>query len=135
MTGMSENSFEEQYKIYLKEVFSAQVLKDIAQGIDARAKAQEYAERGKPEFTLAYLLHASITIPDEEKSEIFAHAYEQRALISESKAQKMSNEFNTSFPLVHSEAQKDRVNAQHIRANEYLEGTRPKTRIKTLKML
>ena len=70
-------------------------------------------EQGKPDFTLAYLLLAELS--DNEKREIFAVSYEQRAKISEEKAEQFDQQFHRPFPLIKLEAQKDRMAAQQVR--------------------
>ena len=106
-------TFEEHYAQQLKEVFKTQAQELIEQGADALASSQAYAEQGKPEFTLAFLLH--VDIPDKEKRELLAHSYERRATLSEMKAKQLDVQFHRSFPLINMEAQKDRQLASAIR--------------------
>lgn len=75
--------------------------------------ADAYAEQGKPEFALAYLLLADVT--DDVKRDILARAYEQRAAFSEEKADAFDRQFHRPFPLIRLEAQKDRLAAQQVR--------------------
>ena len=109
---MSE-TFEELYAQQLKDVFKVQAQEQIEQGADAVAYSRAYAEQGKPEFTLAFLLH--VDLPEEEKRELLAHSYERRAILSEKKAQQLDIQFHRSFPLIKLEAQKDRQVARSIR--------------------
>lgn len=107
------DTFAELYAPLLKEVFTAQAQKDLAQGADGIAHARAYAEQGKPEFVLAYLL--LIEEPEEVKRELLAHAYEQRAMLSEHKAEELDQQFHRPFPLIKLEAQKDRAAARQVR--------------------
>ena len=100
---MSE-SFEELYAQQLKDVFKTQALQQIEQGADALASSRAYAEQGKPDFTLAFLL--LVDLPDDEKRELLARSYERRAALSEKKAQQLDIQFHRSFPLIKLEAQK-----------------------------
>ena len=109
---MSE-TFEELYAQQLKDVFKTQAQQQIEQGADALASSHAYAEHGKPEFTLAFLL--LVDLPDDEKRELLAHSYERRAVLSETKAQQLDLQFHRSFPLIKLEAQKDRQVASSIR--------------------
>ena len=109
---MSE-TFEELYAQQLKDVFKTQAQQQIDQGADALASSRAYAEQGKPEFTLAFLL--LIDLPEGEKRELLAHSYERRAALSEKKAQQLDIQFHRSFPLIKMGAQKDRQVARSIR--------------------
>ena len=106
-------TFEELYAQQLKDVFKTQAQQQIDQGADALASSRAYAEQGKPEFTLAFLL--LIDLPEGEKRELLAHSYERRAALSEIKAQQLDIQFHRSFPLIKMEAQKDRQVARSIR--------------------
>ena len=106
-------TFEELYAPLLKDVFKTQVQKQLDLGADALASSRAYAEQGKPEFTLAYLL--LIDLPEDEKRELLAYAYECRATLSEQKAKQFNIQFHRTFPLIKLEAQKDRVAARSIR--------------------
>ncbi len=107
-------SFVDLYASLLKkDVFTVQAQENIAQGADGLTCALAYAEQGKPEFTLAYLLLT--TISDEEKREILAVSFDKRAQISEEKAEQFDQQFHRPFPLIKLEAQKDRFSAQQIR--------------------
>ena len=106
--------FEELYTPLLKnDVFTVQARENMAQGADGLTCALAYAEQGKPEFTLAYLL--LIELADEEKREILAVSFDKRATLSEEKAEQFDLQFHRPFPLIKLEAQKDRLSAQQVR--------------------
>lgn len=109
MTG----PFEALYAQQLKDIFKAQAQQQVDQGADAYASSRAYAERGKPEFTLAFLL--LLDLPEDEKRELLAYSFERRAVLSEKKAQQLDTQFHRSFPLIKLEAQKDRQAAYSIR--------------------
>lgn len=113
MGGLTAD-FATQYEAHNKDVFRDIVRRDVADGHEPRARAQEYAERGKPEFVLAYLLICDL--PDAEKRALYAHAYEQRAQLMERRADEFDRRFHRPFPLIRLEASKDRMTAQRIRA-------------------
>lgn len=110
------NTFEEQYAPLLKEVFTTHARQQLQQGADGLALARSYAEQGKPDFALAFLL--LLDTPDDEKREVLAHAYERRARLSEEKARQLDKQFHRSFPLIKLEAQKDRKLASAIRGGQ-----------------
>ena len=108
-------TFSELYASLLKnDVFTLQAREDMAQGADGLTCALAYAEQGKPEFTLAYLLLID-DISEQEKHEILAVSYERRATISQEKAEQFDRQFHRPFPLIKLEAQKDRLAAQQVR--------------------
>ncbi len=108
------NTFAELYGPLLKtDVFTVQAQENIAQGSDGLTCALVYADQGKPDFTLAYLLLIDIT--DDEKREILALSYAQRAKLTEEKAEQFDEQFHRPFPLMKVEAQKDRLAANQIR--------------------
>ncbi len=109
-------TFEEQYAQQLKEVFKTQAREQIEQGADALESSRAYAEQGKPEFTLAFLLLADLS--EEDKRELLAYSYERRAVLSEIKAKQLDIQFHRSFPLIKIEAQKDRQVASAIRRGD-----------------
>ena len=106
-------TFEELYTPLLKEVFARLAREQLDKGADALTCASEYAEQGKPDFTLAYLLQIEAT--DEVKRSIFAYSYERRATLSEEKAEAFDRQFHRPFPLIKTEAQKDRMSAAQVR--------------------
>ena len=106
-------TFAELYTPLLKEVFTIQAQQQLDAGANGLEAARAYAERGKPDFVLAYLL--LIDAPEEDKREILAYSYERRATLSEQKAASLSEQFDRPFPLIKLEVQKDHMNAQRIR--------------------
>jgi hypothetical protein len=117
------DTFEEQFAPLLKEVFTAHAHEQLRQGADGLALARGYAEQGKPDFALAFLL--LLDIPDAEKRDTLALAYERRARLSEEKARQLDKQFHRSFPLITLEAQKDRKLASAIRGGH----TAPSSRV------
>lgn len=117
---MSE-TFEELYAPLLKDVFKIHAQQQLDQGADGLASSRAYAEQGKPEFTLAFLM--LIDLPDEEKRELLAYAYERHATLSEEKAKQLNQQFHRPFPLILLEAQKDRVAASSIRQGNRVSNT------------
>jgi len=115
-------TFEELYAPLLKDVFKTHAQKQLDQGDNALVSARGYAEQGKPEFALAFLLLLDIT--EVEKREILAQAYERRATLSEEKAEQLNNQFHRPFPLIKLEAQKDRMNARSIRQGKRVRSAR-----------
>jgi hypothetical protein len=119
--------FDTQYASLVKEPFRQQVERDRAAGADLLAQAREYAGRGKPEFVLAYLV--GLALPDPEKRDLLASAFERRAEISEQTAAALDAEHHRPFPLIGIEARKDRTLARQIRAgkmiNPYARAARP----------
>jgi hypothetical protein len=107
-------NFDTQYRPLLREVFVDIVRQDLLGGSDAAEQARAYAERGKPDYVLAYLLVGELA--DAEKREVFAQAHERRAALTEQRARQFSREFNRPFPLLFTEAAKDRALARQIRA-------------------
>ena len=106
-------TFEELYAQQLKDVFKNHAQQQLDQGADALVSSRDYAEQGKPEFTLAFLL--LIDLPEDEKRELLAYSYERRAALSEEKAHQLDIQFHRSFPLIKLEAQNDRQSARSIR--------------------
>lgn len=105
-------TFEKLYTPLLKEVFTTKAQQMLSGGADGLETARAYAEQGKPEFVLAFLL--LIDLPEDEKRGLFAHAYERRATLSEEKAEQFNLQFHRPFPLIKLEAQKDRMTARSI---------------------
>src|SRR5258708_23468935 len=79
-----QDTFESLYRPLLKDVFTEQARQQLAQGAEACGAARMYAELGKPDFTLAFLLLGEQA--DEEKREEIARPYERLAALSEEKA-------------------------------------------------
>lgn len=112
--GRPSVSFDAQFRAHNKEVFREAAARDILAGCDPLVRAREFAERGKPDFVLAYLLVADL--PDAGKRALLASAYERRAQLTEQKAGEFDHRFHRPFPLLRLEASKDRTLAQRIRA-------------------
>ncbi|MGH2506063.1 MAG: hypothetical protein ACRDHZ_01370 [Ktedonobacteraceae bacterium] len=113
------HTFESVYSPLLKAVFTEQAQAQIARGAEAKPAAHMYAELGKPDFTLAFLLLSEQ--PDEEKREVLARAYERRAALSTEKATQYSMQFHRPFPLIKLEARKDLLTAQAIRQGQSMQ--------------
>jgi len=86
----------------------------LAQGGDPDERARQYAERGKPDFALAYLLAGSLA--DNQKRDVPAHAYDRPAETTEARAREFDGRFHRPFPLLFSAAANDRAAARTIRA-------------------
>ncbi len=110
------DTFESLYAPLLKQVFTEQARQQIARGADPLDTARSYAELGKPDFALAFLL--LIDYPEDEKRELLAHAYERRAALAEQKANEYSLQFHLPFPLMKLEARRDLQAARAIRQGE-----------------
>jgi hypothetical protein len=113
-------SFAAQYQSLVKDVFTELVQSDLAKGAQAEAQARHFTRRGKPDFVLAYLLHADL--PDEEKRELLAAAYEHRAILTQERAREFSQRFHRDFPELLTEAGHDQSTAKLIRAGKSLHG-------------
>jgi hypothetical protein len=114
--GDGNTSFDALYRPLLRPAFVEIVRKSLAEGADAAEQARAYADRGKPDFALGYLLVADL--PDEEKRALYALAHERRAAYIEQKARQFDREFHRPFPLLFQEATKDRALARRIRAGQ-----------------
>jgi hypothetical protein len=112
-------TFHTLYAPLLQDVFTQQAQQQLAQGAEALGMARSYAQLGKPDFTLAFLLLAHC--PQAEKHETLAHAYERRAALTTEKAHTYSLQFHRSFPLMKREAQKDLQAARAIRQGQPIE--------------
>lgn len=86
---------------------------ELEQGADAAARARDYAEKGKPDFTLAFLLAGDL--PDGERRAIYAEAFERRAARTEAKARELDKTFHRAFPMLFSDAAQDRGLARRVR--------------------
>jgi hypothetical protein len=109
-------SFDDQHRALVNDTFRELVQKALDGGADPADLAQVYSEKGKPDFALAYLLASDL--PDQEKRDILASAYENRAAQSEQWARDSEARYSRPFPLVHLDAQKDRANARNLRAGK-----------------
>jgi hypothetical protein len=107
------DTFNELYSDLTKEIFLDRARQELKQGADGLACASTYADQGKVDFALAYLLLSEIS--DDVKRDIFAHAYERRAMLSNEKAEDFARRYHRSFPLIKLEAQKDCLAAQQVR--------------------
>lgn len=85
----------------------------LEQGGVAAERAREYAAKGKPDFTLAYLLASDLD--DTERSAIYAESFERRAVATEAKAHELDKQFHRAFPMLLSDAAQDRALAQRVR--------------------
>jgi hypothetical protein len=107
-------AFNALYSSLAREAICEIVAEKLAVGASAQDQAQAYAEKGKPDFVLAYLLESAL--PDSEKREIYAMAHERRAVYIEQRAREFDRRFHRAFPLLETEAANDRVTARRIRA-------------------
>lgn len=106
--------FAGRYATLLRPAIAEIAEREVAGGADALAEARAYAERGKPEFVLAYLLAANI--PEADRREVFALAHERRARNTEERAVAFDRQFRRPFPLLRDDAARDRTAARQIRA-------------------
>jgi len=111
--GESPQSFAALYRSLLRPAIEEIAQRQVTDGVDAGEQAREYTERGKPDFSLAYLLLADL--PDEEKRALYAQAHERRSAYIEQKARQFDRQFARPFPLLFQEAAKDRALARRIR--------------------
>jgi hypothetical protein len=107
-------AFDALYRSQARQAILDIVVEELAAGADAETQAQHYAEKGKPDFVLAYLLDSAL--PDERKRELYAVAHEQRAIYIQQRAREFDQRFHRAFPLLETEAANDRVMARRIRA-------------------
>jgi hypothetical protein len=107
------DTFHDLYADLLHEVFLERARQQLAQGEDGLTCANTYADQGKPDFALAYLL--LVDCSQEMKRDILARAYERRATLSDEKANEFDQLYHRPFPLIKLEAQKDRMSAQQVR--------------------
>jgi hypothetical protein len=107
-------SFATLYSPLAKEVFHRLVGEAVADGSDPDERAREYAELGKPDFALAYLLAGKLA--DEQRREVLARAYERRAETTEVRAREFDSRFHRPFPMLFTEATNDRAIARKVRA-------------------
>ena len=112
------DTFHDLYADGLNAVFLEQARQQLTQGGDGLAWAYTYADRGKPDFALAYLL--LVDGQEETKRDILARAYEQRASLCDAKATEFDQLYHRPFPLIKLEAQKDRLAAQQVRNGQKL---------------
>jgi hypothetical protein len=106
--------FDDLYRVEARQAILDIAGNEIASGASAEERARIYAEKGKPDFVLAYLLGSAI--PDARKRELYAAAHEQRAIYIEERAREFDHRFHRPFPLLATEAANDRVRARRIRS-------------------
>ncbi|HKV84137.1 MAG TPA: hypothetical protein VJN88_06240 [Ktedonobacterales bacterium] len=107
-------TFEDQYALVAKDVFREIAGDAIAEGKQPDEQARVYAELGKPDFVLAYLLVCDL--PDAEKRAVLARAYQRRATYTEERAREFDHKFHRPFPLLFTEAANDKAAARKILA-------------------
>jgi len=110
--------FATLYASQAREAIRALARQALASGAEAQAQARDYAQRGKPDFTLAYLLESAL--PDDEKRTLYAEAFERRATLTEGKAREFDAQFHRPFPLLTSDAAQDRGRARQVREGKRL---------------
>ena len=110
--------FTEQYGGLVKDAFREYVARAQADGADLVTRARDDAARGKPDLALALL--CAVDLPESEKREVLASAFERRATLSEATAAHLSDEHNRPFPLISLEARKDRTMARQVRAGKMI---------------
>ena len=111
-------SFADQYTPLSKDVFR-QIAEDaLREGSDPDDQARRYAELGKPDFTLAYLLAGKLS--DDARREVFARAYRQRADFTEERARAFDRKYHRAFPLLLTGAANDRASARRVLAGQSL---------------
>lgn len=108
--------FDAQYRSLVRAPFVELAEQELRAGADSAEQARAYAERGKPDYVLAYLLAGDL--PDAEKRELFAQAHERRAALTEQRARQFSRQFNRPFPLLFTDAATDRALARRIRTGK-----------------
>lgn len=107
-------AFDDLYRAEARQAILDIAAKELTSGASAEQLAQHYAEKGKPDFVLAYLLGSAIA--DVRKRELYATAHEQRAIYIEQRAREFDRRFHRPFPLLATEAANDQVMARRIRA-------------------
>lgn len=107
-------SFAEQYAPLTKEVFRRIAEDALREGKDLDELASRYAELGKPDFALAYLLAGQL--PDGARREVYALAYRKRADFTEERAHTFDRKYHRPFPLLLNDAANDRVSARRVLA-------------------
>ncbi|HZC07443.1 MAG TPA: hypothetical protein VE338_17545 [Ktedonobacterales bacterium] len=107
------DDFATLYAAQARDAIRSVAHETLTGGADALAQARDYAARGKPDFTLAYLLECDLS--DEEKRALYAEAFERRATLTERKAREFDQKFHRPFPLLASDAAQDRGRARLVR--------------------
>lgn len=106
--------FAALYRPLVRTPFAQLAERELGSGGEGETLARGYAERGKPDYVLVYLLASNL--PDAEKREIFAYAHERRAALTEQRARQFSRQFSRPFPLLFNDAAADRALARRIRS-------------------
>ncbi|HEX8997429.1 MAG TPA: hypothetical protein VF812_15485 [Ktedonobacterales bacterium] len=106
-------AFDGLYVSQAREAVRTMAREALSGGADAAAQARDYATRGKPDITLAYLLECALA--DDEKRAIYAEAFERRAALTEQKAREFDAKFRRPFPLLLTDAAQDRGRARQVR--------------------
>jgi len=114
--------FAAQYRAHSKAVFQDIVRDELAKGADAGEQAGIYAELGKPDFALAYLLAG--TLSEAAKRDLYARAYARRAELTEARAGEFDNKFHRPFPMLLAAAARDRATARQIHAGREIQSDR-----------
>lgn len=114
---LSQQNFAAQYGLQARETIVEAVNTDLATGADALTQARAYAERGKPDFVLAYLLSPALdkTMSDADKRALYALAHDRRADYTEQRAREFEHKYHRDFELLYIEAKHDRALATQIR--------------------
>lgn len=114
--------FATQYRAHSKPVFQDIVRDELAKGADAGEQSGIYAELGKPDFVLAYLLAG--TLPEADKRDLYARAFVRRAELTEARAGEFDKNFHRPFPMLLAAAARDRATARRIRAGHEIQSDR-----------
>ncbi len=113
-SAMSETpGFAALYASQEREAIRDLARGELERGADAAERARDYAEKGKPDFTLAFLLAGDLS--DGERRAIYAEAFERRAARTEAKARELDKTFHRAFPMLFSDAAQDRGLARRVR--------------------
>ncbi|HLY31481.1 MAG TPA: hypothetical protein VKQ36_10660, partial [Ktedonobacterales bacterium] len=99
----NQPDFASHYGLQAREALVEVVNADLATGADALEQARAYAERGKPDFVLAYLLSPALdrSLSDADKRELYALAHERRADYIEQRARAFASAYHRDFPLLY----------------------------------
>lgn len=117
-SGGEAGSFAKQYAPLAKEVFRKIATDALDEGKNPEELARRYADMGKPDFALAFLLASQL--PDGAKREVYAHAYQQRASRTEQRARDFDRMYHRPFPLLLTDAANDRGAARKVLAGQAL---------------
>jgi hypothetical protein len=109
----AEPGFDALYGGEEREAIRDLARAELEKGSDSAEQARAYAAKGKPDFTLAYLLAGALA--DDERRAIYAEAFERRAELTETKARDLDKQFHRPFPMLYSDAAQDRALARRVR--------------------